>query len=131
MLIIQELLIPINQKNLLSSIDVHEYDSCETSHITICINEYTILLISTIPRFVVLYNNNYNKLDAITRRSVSIMCLYLLYWLFQVMVRLQIAMGAEGVRRSSNVARAVRPHMAARHSALQQVSSSAASCFGF
>lgn len=64
-------------------------------------------------------------------RSVSIICLYLLYWLFQVMVRLQTTMGAEGVRWSSDVARAVRSHMAARHSALQQVSSSAASCFGF
>lgn len=63
--------------------------------------------------------------------SVSIICLYLLYWLFQVMVRLQTAMGAKGIRRSSHVARTLGPYMAARHSALQQVSSLAASCFGF
>lgn len=69
--------------------------------------------------------------DSTTRRSISIICLYLLYWLFQVMVRLQTTMGAEGVRWSSHVTRAVRSHMAARHSPLQQVSSSAASCFGF
>jgi len=59
------------------------------------------------------------------------MCLYFLYWLFQVMVRLQTAMGAEGVRWSPHVTRTIRSHMAARHSTLQQVSSSAASCFGF
>jgi len=64
-------------------------------------------------------------------RAKPVICLYLLYWLFQVMVRLQAAMGAEGIRRSSDVARAVRPHMAARHSALQQVSSSATIYLGF
>lgn len=58
--------------------------------------------------------------DLITR--IPIICLYLLYWLFQVMVRLQATMGAEGVRWSSHVTRAVRSHMAARHSSLQQVS---------
>lgn len=47
------------------------------------------------------------------------------------MVRLQTTMGAEGIRWSSHVTRAVRSHMAARHSPLQQVSSSSASCFGF
>lgn len=65
--------------------------------------------------------------DSTTRRSILMICLYLLYWLFQVMVRLQTAMGAEGVRWSSHVTRAVRSHMAAWHSPLQQVSSSTAS----
>lgn len=45
------------------------------------------------------------------------------------MVRLQTAMGAEGIRRSSHVTRAVRPHMAARYSPLQQVSLPAVSLF--
>lgn len=45
------------------------------------------------------------------------------------MVRLQATMGAEGVWRSSHVTRAVRSHMAARYSPLQQVSLSAVSLF--
>lgn len=45
------------------------------------------------------------------------------------MVRLQTAMGAEGVRWCSHVTCAIRPHMAARHSPLQQVSLSAVSLF--
>jgi len=77
---------------------------------------------------IIYYAAGYDAIQ-ITRKSVLIICLYLLYWLFQVMVRLQAAVGAEGVRGSSHVARAVRSHMATRHSALQQVSSSA--CFGF
>lgn len=52
-----------------------------------------------------------------------------MYWLFQVMVRLQATMGAEGVWRSSHVTRAVRSHMAAGYSPLQQVSLSAVSLF--
>lgn len=48
------------------------------------------------------------------------------------MVRLQTAMGAERVRRSSHATCAVRSYMAARHSPLQQVSSLSlahSSCF--
>lgn len=45
------------------------------------------------------------------------------------MVRLQTALGAEGIRRGSHVARAVRSHLAARHSSLQQVSPSTAASF--
>lgn len=45
------------------------------------------------------------------------------------MVRLQATMGAEGVWRSSHVTRAVRSHMAAGYSPLQQVSLSAVSLF--
>lgn len=38
-----------------------------------------------------------------------------------VVVRLQTALGAEGVRRRPNVARAVRSHLATGHRPLQQV----------
>lgn len=39
-----------------------------------------------------------------------------------VVVRLQAAMGAEGVRRRANVTRPLGPHLEARHCPLQQVS---------
>lgn len=39
-----------------------------------------------------------------------------------VLVRLQASLGAEGVRRGSHAARALRPHLEAGHRALQQVS---------
>lgn len=39
-----------------------------------------------------------------------------------VVVRLQVALGAEGVRRGTHAARTLRPHLEARHRALQQVS---------
>lgn len=39
-----------------------------------------------------------------------------------VVVRLQVALGAEGVRWSAHAARALRPHLEAGHRALQQVS---------
>lgn len=38
------------------------------------------------------------------------------------MVRLQVALGAKGVRRGAHAARTIGPHLAAGHSALQQVS---------
>lgn len=38
------------------------------------------------------------------------------------MVRLQVALGAKGVRRGAHAARAIGSHLAAGHSTLQQVS---------
>lgn len=38
-----------------------------------------------------------------------------------VLVRLQVALGASGVRRRAHAARAFRPHLATGHRALQQV----------
>ncbi|KAE8749185.1 hypothetical protein FOCC_FOCC004092 [Frankliniella occidentalis] len=38
------------------------------------------------------------------------------------MVRLQAALGAQGVRRGADAPRAVRSHLEARHRAVQQVS---------